>query len=87
MRNLSISAHSFIAGGFAEDPTSSAPMTTVSIIDEGIESSNAVKLYAQHTYQYSTCDPPRNAIATLPHLVDHQNITVRRFIVGVYYKL
>jgi len=33
-----------------------------------------VKLYAQHTYQYSTCDPTRNAIATLPHVVDHQGI-------------
>jgi hypothetical protein len=32
-------------------------------------------LRAQHTYQYSTCDPRRNAIATLPHLVDHRNIT------------
>jgi hypothetical protein len=75
-RNLSLPANSFVAGGFAEDPTSAAPMTTVSIINEGIETSNSVKLYAQHTYQYSTCDPARNAIATLPHLVDHQNIVV-----------
>lgn len=28
-------------------------------------------------YQYSTCDPTRNAIATLPNLVNHSNITVR----------
>ena len=27
-------------------------------------------------YQYSTCDPVRNARATLPALVNHQNITV-----------
>jgi len=27
-------------------------------------------------YQYSTCDPARNAIATLPHLVNHTNVTV-----------
>ncbi|PSR75566.1 hypothetical protein PHLCEN_2v9046 [Hermanssonia centrifuga] len=26
-------------------------------------------------YQYSTCDPVRNAIATLPNLVNHQNVT------------
>ncbi|KZV99803.1 hypothetical protein EXIGLDRAFT_723870 [Exidia glandulosa HHB12029] len=74
-RNLSIPQHMFVAGGFAEDPTSAAPMTTRSIIAEGAESANTVKLYAQHTYQYSTCDPPRDAIATLEHLVDHRNIT------------
>ncbi|EJD40230.1 hypothetical protein AURDEDRAFT_91104 [Auricularia subglabra TFB-10046 SS5] len=74
-RNLSLPQHAWVAGGFAEDPTSSAPMTTRSIINEGVESGGAVKLFAQHTYQYSTCDPPRNAIATLEHLVDHPNIT------------
>jgi hypothetical protein len=75
-RNLSLPADRFVAGGFVEDPTPAAPMTTVSIIEEGVELTNAVKVFSQHTYQYSTCDPPRNAIATLPHLVDHQNITV-----------
>jgi hypothetical protein len=78
-QNLSLPAHDFVAGGFAEDPTSAAPMTTVSIINDGIESTNAVKVYAQHTYQYSTCDPKRNAIATLPNLVNHQNIMVNDF--------
>jgi len=72
---LSLPAHIFQAGGFAEDPTSAAPMTTVSIIQEGVDTTGVVKLFSQHTYQYSTCDPTRNAIATLPHLINHGNIT------------
>lgn len=51
-------------------------MTTVDIVNEGVATTNAVKLFAQHTYQYSTCDPARNAIATLPNLINHGNITV-----------
>jgi hypothetical protein len=30
-----------------EDPTPAAPMTTVSIIEEGVEVTGAVKLFAQ----------------------------------------
>ena len=56
-------------------------MTTVDIVNEGVDSTGAVGLFAQHTYQYSTCDPVRNAIATLPNLVNHQNITVRTLFV------
>lgn len=52
-------------------------MTTADIVAEGVDTTGAVGVFAQHSYQYSTCDPVRNAIATLPHLVDHQNITVR----------
>ncbi|CDO76896.1 Glycoside Hydrolase Family 79 protein [Trametes cinnabarina] len=74
-RNLSLPHHIFLAGGFAEDPTSAAPMTTVSIIKDGVDTTGVIKLFAQHTYQYSTCDPARNAIATLAHLVNHRNIT------------
>lgn len=51
-------------------------MTTVDIVNEGVATTDAVKLFAQHTYQYSTCDPARNAIATLPNLINHGNITV-----------
>ncbi|KAH7102030.1 hypothetical protein BKA62DRAFT_617976 [Auriculariales sp. MPI-PUGE-AT-0066] len=99
-RNLSLPRNVWVAGGFAEDPTSSAPMTVKSIVREGVLESHAVKLFAHHTYQYSTCDPPRNAIATLEHLVDHKNITAyldlwkpqieashaegREFVVGEY---
>jgi len=49
--------------------------TTANIIDEGVLDSGAVMLFNQHMYQYSTCDPVRNAIATLPNLVNHTNIT------------
>jgi hypothetical protein len=75
-RNLSLPPHIFQAGGFANDPTPSAPMTTADIVAEGVDTTGAVEVFAQHAYQYSTCDPTRNALATLPHLVNHQNITV-----------
>lgn len=93
---LSLPPRIFQAGGFAEDPTSSAPITTVKAIDEGIDSTGVIKLFDQHTYvpvsiefplikthnryQYSTCDPKRDAIATLPNLINHQNITVNSLI-------
>lgn len=48
-RNLSLPPHIFQAGGFVIDPTSSAPMTTVDIIDEGVDTTGAVKVFAQHT--------------------------------------
>lgn len=72
---LNLFKHIFQSGAFAINPTSSAPMTTVSTIEEGIDSTGVVKLFDQHAYQYSTCDPVRNALATLPALVNHQNIT------------
>ncbi|KAF8509442.1 hypothetical protein JB92DRAFT_514731 [Gautieria morchelliformis] len=72
--SLNLPAHIFQAGAFVDDPTSSAPMTTVSIIQEGVDDTGVVKLFDQHTYQYSTCDPVRNALATLPAMVNHQNI-------------
>lgn len=74
-RNLSLPPHIFQAGSFADDPTPSASMKTVDIINEGIDTTGVVKYYNQHMYQYSTCDPARNAKATLPNLVNHQNIT------------
>ncbi|EUC53696.1 glycoside hydrolase family 79 protein [Rhizoctonia solani AG-3 Rhs1AP] len=74
-QSLNLPARIFQANGFAEDPTSSAPMTTVSTINEGIDKTGAIKLFDHHTYQYSTCDPARNAKATLEALVNHNNIT------------
>ncbi|KAK7691054.1 hypothetical protein QCA50_006157 [Cerrena zonata] len=68
-RNLSLPSHMFQAGGMVES------WSTKEIIEMGVESTGTVKLYAQHTYQYSTCDPARNAIATLTNLINHQNIT------------
>ncbi|KAG9093425.1 hypothetical protein FS749_014402 [Ceratobasidium sp. UAMH 11750] len=51
-------------------------MTTVSIINDGIDKTGAVKLFDQHTYQYSTCTSESNAQATLEALVNHTSITV-----------
>ncbi|KAI5117369.1 hypothetical protein M0805_004359 [Coniferiporia weirii] len=74
-KRLSLPPRIFQAGAFADDPTPSALITTVDVIDEGIDTTGVIKLFDQHTYQYSTCDPVRNAIATLPNLINHQNIT------------
>ncbi|KAI0259905.1 hypothetical protein BC834DRAFT_926115 [Gloeopeniophorella convolvens] len=63
------------AGSFADDPLPNAAMTTIDIINEGIDTTGVIKLFNQHMYQYSTCDPTRNSIATLAHLVNHTNIT------------
>ena len=77
MHNLSLPESVFQACSFAEDPINGEDFTTANTIDEGILGSKAVKLFNQHMYQYSTCDPARNAIATLPNLVNHTNITAR----------
>lgn len=74
-RNLSLPTHIFQAAGFADF------WSVKEVIGEGITTTNTVKVFSQHTYQYSTCDPARNAIATLPNLVNHRNITVRSFLV------
>ncbi|KAG8682082.1 hypothetical protein FRC08_015200, partial [Ceratobasidium sp. 394] len=74
-KTLKLPPRIFQANGFAIDPTSSAPMTTVSTINDGIDKTGVIKLFDQHTYQYSTCDPVRNAKATLEALVNHNNIT------------
>ncbi|VDB95700.1 unnamed protein product [Peniophora sp. CBMAI 1063] len=73
--NLSLPEDAFQACSFAEDPINGEDFTTSNVIDEGILGTNAVRLFNQHMYQYSTCDPARNAIATLPNLVNHTNIT------------
>ncbi|EJD07106.1 uncharacterized protein FOMMEDRAFT_77371 [Fomitiporia mediterranea MF3/22] len=72
---LSLPPRIFQAPAVADDPTPSALITTISTVDEGIDSTGVLKLFDQHTYQYSTCDPERNAIATLPNLINHRNIT------------
>ncbi|EIM91232.1 uncharacterized protein STEHIDRAFT_48573 [Stereum hirsutum FP-91666 SS1] len=74
-RNLSLPKGIWQAGSFADDPTSSALMTTVDIVQEGVATMGVIEVFSQHMYQYSTCDPTRNAIATLPNLVNHSSIT------------
>lgn len=56
---LNLPKHIFQSGAFAINPTSSAPMTTVSTIEEGIDSTGVVKLFDQHSY-----DP-----FSLPHIL------------------
>ncbi|KAI0049736.1 glycoside hydrolase family 79 protein [Auriscalpium vulgare] len=73
--NLSLPRAIFQAGSFADDPVPGAAMTTVDLINEGVDTTGVIKLFNQHMYQYSTCDPVRNALATLPNLVNHTNIT------------
>ncbi|KZO93539.1 glycoside hydrolase family 79 protein [Calocera viscosa TUFC12733] len=74
-QSLGIDAPRFVALGAAEDPTSSALITTVDVVADGITAGNTVKAFSQHMYQYSTCDPVRDALATLPNLINHANIT------------
>ncbi|KZT52421.1 glycoside hydrolase family 79 protein [Calocera cornea HHB12733] len=73
--SLGIDAPRFVALGAAEDPTSTALITTVDVVADGIAQGGTVKAFSQHMYQYSTCDPVRNALATLPNLINHANIT------------
>ncbi|EJU02041.1 hypothetical protein DACRYDRAFT_22427 [Dacryopinax primogenitus] len=72
---LGLTSPRFVALGAAEDPTSSALITTVDVVSDGITQGNTVRAFSQHMYQYSTCDPTRNALAILPNLINHRNIT------------
>ncbi|KAG9128365.1 hypothetical protein FRC07_000039 [Ceratobasidium sp. 392] len=65
----------FQAGAIAKIPRSTAPMTTLSIINDGIDKTGVVKLFDQHTYQYSTCTSENNTQATLESLLNHTSIT------------
>lgn len=62
----------------AMDPTSSARFTTADLVDAGIDSAmpHKIKTFSQHMYQYSTCDPERNAlIQNVTTLINHTSIT------------
>jgi hypothetical protein len=56
-QRLSLPPRIFQAGAFADDPTPSASMTTVDIINEGIDNTGVIKLFDQHTLVFSrgTC--------------------------------
>ncbi|KAL0636330.1 hypothetical protein Q9L58_004677 [Maublancomyces gigas] len=64
----------FSAGTFADDPPSGA-FNISGILKSGAANNGKTLAYSQHMYQYSTCDPVRNAKATLPNLINHKNIT------------
>lgn len=64
----------FSAGTFADDPPVGA-FNISGILEYGADKNGKTLAYSQHMYQYSTCDPARNAKATLPNLINHKNIT------------
>ncbi|EEB92852.1 hypothetical protein MPER_08576, partial [Moniliophthora perniciosa FA553] len=80
---LNISNPMFQVAATAEDPLwpYDAPGATqqlgcVSALRAGVNNASTVKSCSEHTYQYSVCDPPRIAVATLPNLVNHTRLAM-----------
>ncbi|KAI3618278.1 glycoside hydrolase family 79 protein [Moniliophthora roreri] len=80
---LNFSNPMFQVAATAEDPLwpYDAPGATqqlgcVSALRAGVNNASTVKLCSEHTYQYSVCDPPRIAVATLPNLVNHTRLAM-----------
>ena len=46
----------------------------VDIIPAGIDSNDQVGEYSIHSYEFSTCDPGRAAIATIPNILNHTGL-------------
>ncbi|PPQ91030.1 hypothetical protein CVT25_013955 [Psilocybe cyanescens] len=57
-----------------DTPGASSALDCVSALAAGSDKNNVVKTCSEHTYQYSVCDPPRIAVATLPNLVNHTRL-------------
>ncbi|KAJ8094605.1 hypothetical protein PM082_010611 [Marasmius tenuissimus] len=55
-------------------PGADAQLGCVSALKAGANDNDTVKSCSEHTYQYSVCDPPRIAVATLPNLVNHTRL-------------
>lgn len=47
----------------------------VDIIPAGVDSANQVAEYSIHSYPFSTCDPARAALATIPNILNHTGLT------------
>ncbi|KAF7424660.1 hypothetical protein PC9H_009970 [Pleurotus ostreatus] len=78
---LGLSAPMFQIAATAEDPlfpfntpTANSQLDCVSALAAGANAGNTVMSCSEHTYQYSVCDPPRIAVATLPNLVNHTRL-------------
>ncbi|KAL0580465.1 hypothetical protein V5O48_001535 [Marasmius crinis-equi] len=78
---LNYTTPQFQIGATVEDPlwpyntpAANAQLDCVSALKAGANANNTVKLCSEHTYQYSVCDPPRIAVATLPNLVNHTRL-------------
>ncbi|KAJ7444823.1 hypothetical protein FB451DRAFT_1104514, partial [Mycena latifolia] len=50
-------------------------LQTEDLIARGIDSPPIVREFSQHMYAYSSCKPASNAIATVPNIQNHTNIT------------
>ncbi|RDB26372.1 Beta-glucuronidase [Hypsizygus marmoreus] len=55
-------------------PGASSQLSCVSALGAGANRDGVVRSCSEHTYQYSVCDPPRIAVATLPNLVNHTRL-------------
>ncbi|KAK3062746.1 hypothetical protein LTS18_003443 [Coniosporium uncinatum] len=45
------------------------------LIPAGIDSANRVAEYSIHSYAFATCDPARAALATIPNILNHTELT------------
>ncbi|KAG6865905.1 hypothetical protein C0991_010738 [Blastosporella zonata] len=57
-------------------PEASSQLDCVSALAAGSNKEGVVRTCSEHTYQYSVCDPPRIAVATLPNLVNHTRLAM-----------
>ncbi|OLN82011.1 Beta-glucuronidase 4 [Colletotrichum chlorophyti] len=47
----------------------------VALIPAGIDSESQVGVYSIHSYGFSTCDPARAVLATIPNILNHTELT------------
>lgn len=53
------------------------------LIPAGIDSQGNIAAYSIHSYPFSTCDPTRNALATLPNILNH-TVLLEYAVTGLY---
>ncbi|KAF8071703.1 glycoside hydrolase family 79 protein [Lyophyllum atratum] len=80
---LGLKAPSWQVAATVEDPLwpygapgASSQLDCVSTLAAGANRQGVVRSCSEHTYQYSVCDPPRIAVATLPNLVNHTRLAM-----------
>jgi hypothetical protein len=47
----------------------------IALIPAGVNSAQQVGIYSIHSYAFSTCDPARAALATIPNILNHTELT------------
>ncbi|KAJ7594707.1 hypothetical protein C8J56DRAFT_1012852 [Mycena floridula] len=60
--------------GITPDPITVA-LQTEDLIARGLDDPAIVREFSQHMYAYSSCKPASNALATVPNIHNHTNIT------------